>query len=75
LIDLTHQPDDVKITVDNCIREQMSHKDVGQVGVRFMQFCGKYDLVKCSESAESFGRWMNKMYEGILINDNSKTSN
>jgi 5'-3' exonuclease len=66
LIDLTAQPDTVKNMVDTCIREQRSHKDVGQVGVRFMQFCGKYDLIKCSESADSFGRWMNETYKGAL---------
>ena len=66
LIDLTSQPADVKATVDAAIREQISHKDVGQVGVRFMQFCGKYELNKCSESAESFGRWMNETYKGVL---------
>jgi 5'-3' exonuclease len=70
LIDLTAQPDEVKHIVDTCIREQRSHKDVGQVGVRFMQFCGKYDLIKCSESADSFGRWMNETYKGVL-NDHS----
>jgi 5'-3' exonuclease len=66
LIDLTAQPNDVKLIVDTCIREQISNKDVGQVGVRFMKFCGKYDLIKCSESAESFGRWMNATYNGVL---------
>jgi 5'-3' exonuclease len=66
LIDLTAQPEDVKLTVDTAIREQISHKDVGQVGVRFMQFCGKYELNKCSESAEHFGRWMNLTYAGVL---------
>jgi 5'-3' exonuclease len=70
LIDLTAQPQEIKDRVDACIQEQMSHKDVGQVGVRFMQFCGKYDLIKCSESADSFGRWMNETYKGVL-NDHS----
>jgi len=66
LIDLTAQPGDVKITVDTCIKEQISHKDVGQVGVRFLQFCGKYELNRCSENAESFGNWMNETYKGVL---------
>jgi 5'-3' exonuclease len=69
LIDLTAQPDNIKQAVDGAICEQMSNKDVGQVGVRFMKFCGKYDLIKCSESADSFGRWMNETYKGVL-NDN-----
>jgi 5'-3' exonuclease len=70
LIDLTAQPDNIKQAVDGAICKQRSEKDVGQVGVRFMQFCGKYDLIKCSESADSFGRWMNETYKGVL-NDHS----
>jgi 5'-3' exonuclease len=66
LVDLTAQPEDAKLAIDTSIKEQISHKDVGQVGVRFLQFCGKYELVKCSESAEAFGNWMNKTYSGVL---------
>jgi 5'-3' exonuclease len=66
LVDLTAQPEEIKAAVDTAIRDQMSHKDVGQVGVRFMQFCGKYDLNKLSEQADSFGRWMNETYKGVL---------
>ena len=66
LVDLTAQPEDVKLVIDTAIREQVSHKDVGQVGVRFLQFCGKYELNKCSENAESFGSWMNTTYKGLL---------
>jgi len=68
----TAQPDDIKTTVDSAICEQISHKDVGQVGVRFMQFCGKYELNKCSDAAEQFGRWLNETYKGVL-NDISQT--
>jgi len=73
LIDLTAQPDDIKNTIDTAICEQISHKDVGQVGVRFMQFCGKYELNKCSDAAEQFGRWLNETYKGVL-DDISQTS-
>jgi 5'-3' exonuclease len=73
LIDLTAQPNDIKNTIDTAIREQISHKDVGQVGVRFMQFCGKYELNKCSDAAEQFGRWLNETYKGVL-DDISQTS-
>ena len=66
LIDLTAQPDDIKATVDAAICEQISHKDIGQVGVRFMQFCGKYELNKCSDNAEQFGQWLNATYQGVL---------
>ena len=66
LVDLTAQPEDIRIAVDTAIMEQVSHKDVGQVGVRFLQFCGKYDLNKLSENADSYGGWMNKTYTGVL---------
>jgi 5'-3' exonuclease len=67
LIDLTAQPAEVKAAVDVCIREQVSHKDVGMVGVHFMRFCGKYELTKLSDYADSVGRWLNAAYQGQLI--------
>ena len=70
LVDLTAQPEEVKQKVDAAILEQKSHKDVGQVGVHFMRFCGRHDLIKCSESADQFGRWLNETYKGVL-NDRS----
>jgi 5'-3' exonuclease len=73
LIDLTAQPDEIKLAVDNCIREQISHRDVGQVGAHFLKFCGKYELNNLSEQAENVGRWMNQTYSGVL-DDLSKTS-
>jgi 5'-3' exonuclease len=66
LIDLNAQPQEIKDIVDSAIREQISHKDIGQVGVRFMKFCGKYELNRASESAEQFGRWLNQTYQGVL---------
>ena len=74
LIDLTAQPEEIKQQVDSAIAEQISHRDVGQVGVRFMQFCGKYELNKCSDAADQFGRWMNETYKGVLENVSSETS-
>ena len=70
LIDLNAQPDTVKQAVDNAIRENVSHKDIGQVGVRFMKFCGKYDLNRISEQASQYGKWLNQTYQGAL-DDNS----
>lgn len=70
LVDLTAQPEDIKTKVDGAIRDQLSHKDIGQVGVRFMKFCGRYDLQKVSESADQYAQWLNETYQGVL-NDNS----
>ena len=66
LIDLTAQPQEIKDVVDAVIREQVTHKDVGMVGAHFMKFCGKYDLVKLSDYADSVGRWLNSTYQGVL---------
>jgi 5'-3' exonuclease len=74
LIDLNAQPSEIKQAVDDSIRSMISHKDVGQVGIRFMKFCGKYELVKASESAEQYARWLNETYKGVL-DDCSETSN
>ena len=70
LIDLTAQPDEIKQQVDQAIRSQISHKDVGQVGVRFMRFCGKYELNRISDNAEQYAKWLNSTYQGVL-NDHS----
>ena len=73
LIDLTAQPEAVKVKVDQAIREQISHRDVGQVGIHFMRFCGKFELNKLSETAESISKWLNETYKGVL-DDNSQAS-
>jgi 5'-3' exonuclease len=66
LIDLTAQPAAIKDAVDTAIQQQISHKDVGQVGIRFMKFCGKFNLIKISESAEQYSQWLNQTYKGVL---------
>jgi 5'-3' exonuclease len=73
LIDLTAQPQEIKDVVDAAIREQISHRDIGQVGVRFMKFCGRYELNRASEQAEQFGRWLTATYQGVL-DDSGKSS-
>jgi 5'-3' exonuclease len=73
LIDLTAQPAEIKELVDSAICEQISHRDVGQVGVRFMKFCGRFELNRISEQAEQYGRWLNKTYQGVL-DDSSQSS-
>ena len=69
LIDLTAQPADIKQAVDEAIREQISSDDVGQVGSHFLKFCGRYELTRCSDSAEQFGRWLNQHYNGTLMEE------
>ena len=74
LIDLRAQPDEVKAYVDQAIKDQLSHKDIGQVGVRFMKFCGKFELNRATDQADQYSAWLNKTYQGVLNNDTSQTS-
>ena len=69
LIDLKQQPEEIRQRVDNFIREQLTNKDVGQVGSKFLKFCGKYELSRLSENAEQYGRWLNQTYHGALKNE------
>jgi hypothetical protein len=73
LVDLTAQPAEIKAQVDEAIQQQISHKDVGQVGSHFLKFCSRYELTKLSENAEQVGRWLNQVYQGVL-DDTSQTS-
>jgi len=66
LIDLCAQPDDVKDRVDQAIISQVTNKDIGQVGSKFLKFCGKYELSRLSDQAEQYGRWLNQRYQGVL---------
>ena len=63
LIDLTAQPENIKNEIDATILNILSTSPViGQVGVHLMRFCGKYELNKISEQAESYSKWLNSPY-------------
>jgi len=67
LIDLTCQPDDVKLSVDTNIREGVRTTTTPQVGIHFMKFCGKFELTKISEQADTYAKWLNAPYKGSLV--------
>lgn len=71
LIDLTAQPDDIKASVDATIREGIRTTVTPQVGIHLMKLCGKYDLNKISENAETFSKWLGQPYKGILHESHS----
>jgi 5'-3' exonuclease len=66
LVDLTAQPQEVKDTVDASIREGLRTEPVQNVGFHFMKFCSKFDLVKISEQATFYAKWLNNTYSGVL---------
>ena len=67
LIDLTAQPQDIKDKVDTSIIEGVRTTTTPQVGIHFMRFCGKYELTKISEQAETYAKWLNSPYMGSLV--------
>jgi len=66
LIDLTAQPDEIKQLVDESIRNGVRTTTTSQVGIHFMKFCNKYELTKLSEQSETYSRWLNNPYTGVL---------
>jgi len=66
LIDLTAQPDSIKESVDKTIADNVRRNITPQVGVHLMRFCGKYELTKISEQAETYAKWLNSAYKGNL---------
>ena len=66
LIDLTMQPQEIINELDNVIKTTVNKQPVGQVGTEFMRFCGKYQLIKISESANFYVEWLRGAYVGNL---------
>jgi 5'-3' exonuclease len=63
LCDLTAQPEDVKKLIAETIQTEIDkEKNIAQVGIRLMKFCGSYDLVKISEQVTSYVEPLNARY-------------
>jgi hypothetical protein len=63
LIDLTAQPDDIRAIINESINQATTaDKNVGQVGVKLMKFCGLYDLKKISDQAQGYAEPLNARY-------------
>lgn len=62
LIDLSQQPENIRIEVlENIVRAQNSKK-LDQVGVRFMKFCNRYGLTRLSEHPTDHAKYLNQAY-------------
>jgi 5'-3' exonuclease len=62
LIDLTLQPDNVKVDIAESIVESTTKPVVGQVGIHFLKFCSRWNLVKLSEYPDDFANMLNAKY-------------
>ncbi len=62
LIDLTAQPDDIKEILDAVIVEAVQAEHKGQVGLHFMRFCGRNNLVRLGEQVNDHARYLGASY-------------
>lgn len=63
LVDLSAQPDNIKTIMDEKIVEAVQAVPVKQVGIKFMRFCGKYDLVRIGEQADTHVQYLSAGYQ------------
>jgi 5'-3' exonuclease len=64
LIDLSYQPDEIKKIIKTTIKNKMSKKNIDQVGLNLLKFCGKFDLVRISEKIQQYAEPLNAKYPG-----------
>jgi 5'-3' exonuclease len=63
LIDLSHQPDDIKAIMAETIATATSaNKNISQVGIRLIKFCNLYDLKKIADQAQAYAEPLNARY-------------
>ena len=55
LIDLSAQPDDIKVKINETIAEQTEEpKNVSQVGIRLLKFCQLYDMKRMMDTIQTY---------------------
>ena len=63
LCDLKAQPEAIKQQIAETIQAEINkQKNISQVGIRLMKFCGQHDLVKISEQVQSYAEPLNARY-------------
>jgi hypothetical protein len=62
LVDLTAQPEDVKAKIVETIETNAVPKSVAQIGTLFLKLCGKYDLKRISDQANSYVEFLSARY-------------
>jgi hypothetical protein len=67
LVDLSAQPTNVKMQMVTTIVEGMKPKDIAQIGIKFMKFCGKHELVKIGEQATQYAEFLSAAYPEAVV--------
>ena len=63
LIDLTEQPEDIKIALDTVINDAVNKQRVQSVGLHFVKFCGKWNLVTIADKMTEHGEYLGATYK------------
>lgn len=62
LVDLTAQPAHIRDEIKKTISEGAVNKNKPMIGAQFMKFCGKYELIKLSERAQTIAECFSAAY-------------
>ena len=62
LVDLTAQPDDIKLKIAETIAAGSCAKNKPMVGAQFLKFCGRHELNRISEQATSYVEFLSADY-------------
>jgi 5'-3' exonuclease len=62
LVDLTAQPEEIKVKIAETINVGAVKKGRPMVGAQFLKFCGKYELNRLSEQSQSFSEFLGAEY-------------
>jgi 5'-3' exonuclease len=65
LVDLTAQPDEIKSLIAETIKESCKPRNNTIVGLKFLKFCGQFDLVKLTNSATQISKMLSTGYPGV----------
>ena len=62
LVDLTAQPDDIKLKIAETIATGSQEKSRPMVGAQFLKFCGRHELTRISDQATSYVEFLSADY-------------
>ena len=62
LCDLSAQPGNIRSIINDVIEDNMTPKEVTQVGMRLMKFCAKWDMQRIADQAQQFAEPLQARY-------------
>ena len=63
LIDLTAQPEDIRVKMFETVNSATDAEAVSQVGIHFLKFCSTWNLPRIAEYPDDFARFLNAKYK------------